>query len=242
MSSVIFNNVIKLLALPPSVTKDFVEGDGKACLRYWKKCMTPEISKFICVEWDKLPFVQEMTDDGQKCLRRSMAFGPGFTYKYNGGSRAGIEWPPWLSPIKNAFEKFFRQPFEHALCIDYPNGAGIGEHCDDEKGIFPKSTIVALTVFGSTKLEICSSLTRKQVFALNLEPGSVYTMEGDFQKLLRHRIQKGAPRGSITFRHLLRQLSEKERLALSQSIKIQKPSKVKTSRIPPEPAGSGEKP
>ena len=76
-------------------------------------------------------------------------------------------------------------------------------HSDRESDIKPKSTIAAVSIFGSTTLQIFAKINEPPIHEIYLPAGSMYTMELDFQNLLYHGT-KPSPlsRGSITFRDI----------------------------------------
>ena len=76
-------------------------------------------------------------------------------------------------------------------------------HNDRESDIKPKSTIAAVSIFGSTTLQFYSKKNESPIHEIFLPAGSLYTMELDFQDFLFHGTTPNPlSRGSITFRDI----------------------------------------
>jgi len=138
-------------------------------------------------------------------LRSSCGFSdPGYTYFHNGGCHEGRSWPLWLLNLRNRLALYFYQPFEFALLTEFPSGNASLSNTDNEPAMVEDSKVVCVS-FGQTQtLEIWEE--KKRAGRYQIKAGSVYSMEGDFQKFLKHGITQ-APNTSgvricITFRHL----------------------------------------
>jgi hypothetical protein len=183
---------------------------------------------------------------GKAVPRSSVGFGdPNHNYNYNGGDRPANPIPLWLQEIRTKMQEIFEQPFEHMLITHYFAKAGVGPHADNEKKMVKKSTVAAISLDSMRTLRITDGKGKVRL-DLELEPGSVYSMEGDFQQFLKHSILPGdTARSSITFRHLVKDPPDGKksvkRKPPASSTSIPKKSKKPThkSRKKPETSVSG---
>jgi alkylated DNA repair dioxygenase AlkB len=177
-------------------------------LRVWDDYLAAAEARDIltkCGDISQSGFLVHENVRGQQVKRRSCAFSdPGYTYSYNGASHTGRDWPPWLSRMRDRLAKLINQPLEFCLLTEYPKGASLGKHKDDESEIVNDSKIICLSVGETRTLEIWDG--PKVVERLQIDEGTVYSMEGKFQTFLKHGINQGPPKGkvrfSFTFRHL----------------------------------------
>jgi alkylated DNA repair dioxygenase AlkB len=208
----------------------FSEGDQKAYLRYWAPCVSPAFYEQIVNEVKGCRLLETEKVGERKLRRSSVGFGrTGYRYKYNGGDRPANPMPDWLKHLTTVLEQALGQPFEHALLTEYPCHAGVSEHSDSEKEVVLKSIIACLSLLGQRTLHILDANSREILLQLPLEPGSVYTMGGDFQQFLLHRIQ-AAPnqRASITWRHLQPPTDSAQVLVAAPSSSSKKPKRKNT--------------
>lgn len=140
--------------------------------------------------------------------RRYMNFG--WSYDFTHGKL--IEGPPlphWLAPCARKIAKWLDIPKDRvveALVQEYPVGAAIGWHRDNES--FDK--IIGISLSGSCRLRlrpirsrIRGPRSRKEVFAHALEPRSAYVMQDAARWDYQHSIAATKEvRYSITFRTL----------------------------------------
>lgn len=140
--------------------------------------------------------------------RRYMNFG--WSYDFARGKL--IEGPPlphWLVPCARKIAKWLDIPKHkvvEALVQEYPLGAAIGWHRDNESF----DTIIGISLSGSCRLRLRplrsrfrGPRTRKEVFVQELEPRSAYIMQDAARWNYQHSISRTKEvRYSITFRTL----------------------------------------
>ena len=118
----------------------------------------------------------------------------------------GHTWPPWKE-IRDRLSAHLHQSFEFGLLMEFPDGkVSLGQHADNESSIVEDSIIACLS-FGQARSLVVTDLEGKLLWKLKVEPGTLYTMEGKFQKFLKHGVPQEAslilPRWSLTLRHIL---------------------------------------
>lgn len=146
--------------------------------------------------------------DGYLSKRRMMGFGWRYDFA-NEKLVPGPPLPPFLTPYARKIAKWLNIPLwrvAEALIIEYPPGAAIGWHRDNET--FEHIIGVSLVGWCRFRLRPIASRMRrrrhpKDVIALPIEPRSAYIMQKESRWLFQHSV---APvetlRYSITFRTL----------------------------------------
>jgi hypothetical protein len=117
-------------------------------------------------------------------------------------SYPGILWPKWMESLRNSVSKFLQAPFECALITEFPSGSASLAAQYETENVVEKSTMACICIGANCTFEVFDGKTN---WKPNVNPGSLYTLEGDFQHLLRHGIrqQMSIPnsRYLICFRH-----------------------------------------
>ena len=150
------------------------------------------------------PFVPDVVKH-KPTLRSSCGFSdPGFTYSYNGGCHEGRPWPPWLREIRDRLARYFYQTFEFALVTEFSSGNASLSNSDSEPAMVENSKVVCVSLGQTHSLDIWEN--KQRVGRYPIKAGSIYSMEGEFQKFLRHGIAQAVNNSGvriiITFRHL----------------------------------------
>ena len=109
--------------------------------------------------------------------------------------------PDWLAPFVTRVEQSVglqSGSIAHALCTEYPVGAGIGWHRDKKQF----GDVFGLSLAAPCKFRFRrKSGTRWERFTLDAEPRSLYVMSGESRHAWEHSIPPvEATRYSITFR------------------------------------------
>jgi alkylated DNA repair dioxygenase AlkB len=134
--------------------------------------------------------------------RRTVSFG--WSYRFDGSGLARAEpMPDWLLPLRARAAEFAgldAVAFEHALLIEYGEGAGLGWHRD--RPVF--GDVVGISLLAAAPLRFRRRRGDKwQRFTLTPEPRSAYLLRGPSRDEWEHSIPPvEALRYSITFRTL----------------------------------------
>jgi alkylated DNA repair protein (DNA oxidative demethylase) len=139
---------------------------------------------------------------GVDAKRRVVRFGA----HYVAGSaemRPTSEFPPSLEPLRGRAAAFVGIPapiLSESLVTEYPQGATIGWHCDSP----PFGIVAGISLGGACRMRFQRGEGRKrQTWALDLPPRSLYVMSGLAREEWQHSIPPvREPRWSITFRTL----------------------------------------
>jgi alkylated DNA repair protein (DNA oxidative demethylase) len=170
--------------------------------------LTKEEEKELLDWFEDLPFEHPM-QEGYEAKRRVMSFG--WSYDFVASKIVkGPALPPFLVPIARKIAKWLDIPKERvveALITEYPVGATIGWHRDNES--FESIIGVSLGSWCRLRLRPRRSRFRTRsiadVVSLELEPRSAYLMQKDSRWDFQHSIPSVPElRYSITFRTLPR--------------------------------------
>lgn len=156
---------------------------------------------------EDLPMRNSFDKDGHEAKRRVFNFG--WSYDFDTGKLIpGPKLPHWLSPIARKIAKWLDIPAAcvvEALVTEYPPGAAIGWHRDNES--FENIIGISLGSWCRLRLRPIRSRFRrreaKDVVGIDVEPRSAYLMQKDSRWFCQHSIPPvTALRYSITFRTL----------------------------------------
>ena len=134
--------------------------------------------------------------------RRTVSFG--WHYAFDGsGLRETEPMPDWLVPVRDraaGFAAVAPEAFEHALLIEYGEGAGIGWHRDRPQF----GDVVGISLLSAARMRFRRRRGDKwERLALTAEPRSAYLLRGPARTEWEHSIPEvDALRYSITFRTL----------------------------------------
>lgn len=112
--------------------------------------------------------------------------------------------PPWLLPITAklaAWQGVPQDTFKNALVSEYSPGTGVGWHRDQP----PYQKIFGLSLAGWAPFELRpnKNASTQEPVVLQVEPRSVYIMQGESRERFQHRVKPTKTmRYSITFRTL----------------------------------------
>ena len=141
-------------------------------------------------------------------MRRSKFFGDrNILDTIEDTGHSGAVFPVWLESLRNTVSQFLCQSFECALVLEFPNGsASLAPQYENINRV--ANSMMAWVCVGTAKcsIEICDD--NKLLQSFSVDPGSLYTLEGDFQQHLKHGIRqqlslKQQPRYIICFRNVL---------------------------------------
>jgi alkylated DNA repair dioxygenase AlkB len=140
--------------------------------------------------------------------KRKVAFysEPLISYTYANKTKQGLGWTPSLLNIKNSIEALTGEQYNACLLNLYHSGEeGMGWHSDDEKEIYPNSSIASLSLGAERKFSFKHKYSKETV-SLLLGNGSLLEMKGAIQKYWLHALPKAkkiiAPRINLTFRKM----------------------------------------
>lgn len=180
--------------------------------RYFKNFMNNEESQNLMDELSEVEFTVDKIKIFGKTIdspRKVCAFSSdGKTYSYAGFTRGSIKWTPILFKLKGRLENVLGETFNYALVNRYDDGSEyIGWHADDEKDIKPKSIIASISIGQKRKFSIKDIATGTERYNIELENGSLISMEGNMQKVYKHCVPKSTKKMSvrynITFRNII---------------------------------------
>lgn len=129
-----------------------------------------------------------------------------FNYSYSGIMCNPNPWTPELMEIKKSIEEFMpEEDFNSVLLNLYRNGNdSVSWHSDDEKELGQNPTIASLSLGATRRFDLKHRTTVGKSFKIDLSPGSLIVMNGEFQHFWRHQIPKqpkiDKPRINLTFR------------------------------------------
>ena len=131
----------------------------------------------------------------------------GEEYAFSGTVSPAVKMPPLIQKIRDKIQKIYPDyEFNNCLGNWYMKGDHyISFHSDDESQIIKGTPIVGVSFCTGLprKLRIKNKETKQTVIEVLTYHGSLYAMEGDFQKEFLHGIPKqknSGPRLSLTFR------------------------------------------
>lgn len=155
---------------------------------------------------EDLPLRNAVDSEGRTARRRVMHFG--WSYDFDKGKLVpGPALPHWLTSTSRKIAKWLDIPqasVVEALVTEYPEGAAIGWHRDNETF----EHIIGISLSGWCRLRLRPLRSRfrrtiEEVTSLDIEPRSAYLMQKDSRWLCQHSVPPvTALRYSITFRTL----------------------------------------
>ncbi len=122
----------------------------------------------------------------------------GMTYRYSGKTRPANPWTPYVLAIKTEVEKITGQKYNFGLINYYPDGQSkLGWHSDDERDLIPGSIIASASFGAKRDFQVRTKPAERggkpgPIINIPLESGDLLTMEGDFQKELKHSVPSRA--------------------------------------------------
>ncbi len=130
-----------------------------------------------------------------------------FAYTYSNTTKYALPWTEELLSLKIIAEKITTTTFNTCLLNLYHDGAeGMGWHSDDEKSL-KKHAVIASISLGAERKFAFKHKVNKQVISLQLETGSLLTMQGETQTNWLHRLpltkKIHRPRINLTFRNMI---------------------------------------
>ncbi|CAG8510014.1 46138_t:CDS:1 [Gigaspora margarita] len=143
--------------------------------------------------------------------RLTCSFGstPDKTYRYSGtvAKVDSIDYPPFITIIKDIIESILNAKFNFVLLNWYQNGNdSIGAHADDEGSLVPQGVIACVSFGAPRTFMFQNKCDKKLVHKIILENGSLIVMKGTTQQFWKHSIPKEKKikdgRISLTFRQL----------------------------------------
>jgi len=156
---------------------------------------------------DNVIFLEEKGIMGNKPKRTSRAYGDeNLVYKYTNTTRIALPWFSELKDVKDAVERTTGNTYNFALINYYCDGtAQIPYHADNEKDIYPESSIASVSVGAVRKFKLKENTMRKTT-DIFLQHGSLLVMGPGTQQKYKHAVLKSTvihtPRYNITFRHV----------------------------------------
>jgi DNA oxidative demethylase len=175
--------------------------DIPAGLIHAPEFLTGDEERALLGEMRALPFAP-FEFHGFLGKRRTMSFG--WSYRFDGSGLApAAEMPDWLRPVRAraaAFAGIDDLALQHALLIEYGEGAGLGWHRD--RPIF--GDVIGISLLNPAPLRFRRRQeTGWQRYTLNVQPRSIYVLRDEARSEWEHSITPvELPRYSITFRTL----------------------------------------
>jgi alkylated DNA repair protein (DNA oxidative demethylase) len=170
-------------------------------LRYQDNLISPEEERALVAQFAMLDF-KPFEFQGFLGKRKTVSFG--WSYRFDGSGLARAEpIPEWLLPIRAraaAFAGIDAQALEHALLIEYGEGAGLGWHRD--RPVF--GDVIGISLLAPAALRFRRKTGAKwERHTLIAEPCSAYLLRGPARDEWEHSIPPvETPRYSITLRTL----------------------------------------
>ncbi|WP_129791601.1 alpha-ketoglutarate-dependent dioxygenase AlkB [Sphingosinicella sp. CPCC 101087] len=174
---------------------------GPEGLAYRPDFLTLEEERTIVARLEALPF-KPFEFQGFVGKRRTVSFG--WNYRFDGSGLAPTDpMPDWLLPLREraaAFAGIGAAAIEHALLIEYGEGAGLGWHRD--RPVF--GDVMGISLLSAAPLRFRRRRGASwERFTLPAAPRSAYLLRGASRTEWEHSIPPvEALRYSITFRTL----------------------------------------
>ena len=168
-------------------------------LTYRPELISSTEEQALVARLESLPF-KPFEFQGFLGKRRTVSFG--WSYRFDGSGLAPADpFPDWLLPLRDRAAGFAAIPpdaIEHALLIEYGEGAGLGWHRD--RPIF--GDVIGISLLSPTPLRFRRRQGAKwERFTLSAEPRSAYLLRGPARSEWEHSIPPvEALRYSVTFR------------------------------------------
>jgi alkylated DNA repair dioxygenase AlkB len=170
-------------------------------LVYRAEFLSPEEERALVERLAALPF-KPFEFQGFLGKRQTVSFG--WSYRFDGSGLAPADTiPDWLLPVRAraaAFAALAPDALEHALLIEYGEGAGLGWHRD--RPVF--GDVIGISLLAPAPLRFRRKNGAKwERFTLTAEPRSAYLLRGPSRSEWEHSIPPvEALRYSITLRTL----------------------------------------
>ena len=171
-------------------------------LTYRPELISPAEERALVERIAALPF-RPFEFQGFIGKRRTVSFG--WSYRFDGSGLGPAEpMPDWLLPLRTRVADAFEldaAALEHALLIEYDEGAGLGWHRD--RPVF--GDVVGISLLAPAPLRFRRRRGEKwQRFTLAVEPRSAYLLRGPARSEWEHSLPPvAALRYSVTFRTLI---------------------------------------
>jgi alkylated DNA repair dioxygenase AlkB len=171
-------------------------------LGYMPEFIDAEQENELLARMPSLP-LREARYKGYIANRRTLSYGSGYDFETNVLTPASPV-PEFLFPLRDQVARWLDLPaerFSHALLTEYRPGTALGWHRD----VPDFDVVVGVSLASSCRMRFRpfppESGKRQDVFALELEPRSVYVLRGSVRWRWQHSVPatKGL-RYSITFR------------------------------------------
>ena len=168
-------------------------------LAYQRDFLAPGEERALVERMAELPFTP-FEFQGFLGKRKTVSFG--WSYRFDGSGLAAAEpMPEWLLPVREraaAFAGVAPGALEHALLIEYGEGAGLGWHRD--RPVF--GDVVGISLLAPAPLRLRRRRDDKwERFTLPAEPRSAYLLRGPARSEWEHSIPPvETARYSITLR------------------------------------------
>jgi alkylated DNA repair dioxygenase AlkB len=131
----------------------------------------------------------------------------GAVYRYSGVSHEPEPWTPTLRRIQRRVEALTQRQFNAVLLNLYRDGRdGMGWHADDEPELGRDPAIASVSLGATRRFCMRHRKQKRQVLAIELEHGSLLSMQGSTQHHWVHALPKTArpvgERINLTFRRV----------------------------------------
>jgi len=131
----------------------------------------------------------------------------GTSYSYSGTAHEPRPWNAELSDVRQVVEALTRRRYNSVLLNLYRDGQdGMGWHADDEPELGSEPAIASVSFGATRRFKLRHRKRRGEVFALDLESGSLLLMAGATQHHYVHAVPKTAravgARINLTFRNV----------------------------------------
>ena len=155
-------------------------------LAYQRDLISPETERALISRLEALPF-KPFEFQGFLGKRRTVSFG--WSYRFDGSGLArAAPIPDWLLPLRAkaaSFAAIAPEALEHALLIEYGEGAGLGWHRD--RPVF--GDVIGISLLSPAPLRFRRRQgTKWERFTLTPEPRSAYLLRGEARSDWEHSI------------------------------------------------------
>jgi alkylated DNA repair dioxygenase AlkB len=153
-----------------------------------------------------LAYLQNLAYRHDACRGRAMKRGYAqFGHRYDTARRKALATLPIPDFIAELLTRAARaacvaQPFDQVICTVYPKGAQIGWHTDAP--CFD-NCIIGISIGSPATMQFRHGGSEEPGFAVELQPGSMYVLQGEARRNYEHRIARVKnSRYSLTFRRV----------------------------------------
>lgn len=165
--------------------------DGGSLTFYNSFFPTDLSDKLFEVLRDKTPWRQVLNRVGKPFPRMVMWYADsGVQYSYSGVTHEPVEWPFYLTRVKDRVETVTGVKFNGLLLNYYRDGGdSVGFHSDNEQEL-GYDPVVASVSFGAERLFVIKHIHTEEVQHHKLKHGSLLVMGGTMQRFWVHSIPK----------------------------------------------------